>query len=60
VAEGVEDNQTWDQLAQLGCDDAQGYFLARPMPPDEFMAWLQASRPSVTTGVDVAAGGISS
>jgi hypothetical protein len=30
------------------------------MPPDEFMAWLQASRPSVTTGVDVAAGGISS
>ena len=53
VAEGVEDHQTWDQLAQLGCNDAQGYFLARPMPPGEFMAWLQASEHPVTTGVDV-------
>jgi len=43
VAEGVEDRETWNQLAQLGCDSAQGYFLAKPMPPDAFMVWLEHS-----------------
>ncbi len=32
VAEGVEDRVTWDRLADLGCDRAQGFYLARPMP----------------------------
>ena len=41
VAEGVEDLATWEQLSQLGCDSAQGYFLARPMPPDGFWDWFQ-------------------
>lgn len=58
VAEGVEDLQTWEQLAQLGCDDAQGYYLARPMPPGEFMSWLQAASHRVTATIDVAAGGV--
>jgi diguanylate cyclase (GGDEF)-like protein len=58
VAEGVEDHQTWMQLAQLGCDDAQGYFLARPMPPAELMPWLQSADRPVATTVDVAAGGV--
>jgi EAL domain-containing protein (putative c-di-GMP-specific phosphodiesterase class I) len=49
VAEGVEDHATWDQLAQLGCDDAQGYFLARPMPPDELIAWLETPGHPVVT-----------
>ncbi len=40
VAEGVEDAATWDQLTTLGCDHAQGYFLARPMPADKFDSWL--------------------
>ncbi len=35
VAEGVEDSETWDLLATLGCDTAQGYYLSRPLPPDE-------------------------
>ena len=39
VAEGVEDRASWDQLAALGCDAAQGYFLGRPMPPDDFLSW---------------------
>ncbi|WP_027474373.1 EAL domain-containing protein [Curvibacter gracilis] len=39
VAEGVETQAHWDQLASLGCDYAQGYFIARPMPPEEFQAW---------------------
>ena len=30
VAEGVETQETWDRLAQLGCDTAQGFFISRP------------------------------
>jgi diguanylate cyclase (GGDEF)-like protein len=41
VAEGIEDLETWQQLTALGCDSAQGYFLARPMPPAEFGVWLR-------------------
>jgi diguanylate cyclase (GGDEF)-like protein len=41
VAEGIEDKSTWDQLTTLGCDSAQGYFLAQPMPASEFGAWLR-------------------
>ncbi|MCW2578360.1 MAG: Diguanylate cyclase [Modestobacter sp.] len=40
VAEGVEDMATGAVLARLGCDVAQGYAIARPMPVDEFLAWL--------------------
>jgi diguanylate cyclase (GGDEF)-like protein len=37
VAEGVEDRETLELLATLGCDLAQGYHLARPMPADELV-----------------------
>ncbi|HLZ28603.1 MAG TPA: EAL domain-containing protein [Chloroflexota bacterium] len=40
VAEGVEDRATWDVLAGLGCDIAQGYFLSRPIAPPELEAWI--------------------
>jgi diguanylate cyclase len=30
-------------LAELGCDVAQGYAIARPMPVDDFLAWLAAA-----------------
>jgi predicted signal transduction protein with EAL and GGDEF domain len=42
VAEGVEDVATGDVLADLGCDVAQGYAIARPMPVDDFLAWVDA------------------
>jgi EAL domain-containing protein (putative c-di-GMP-specific phosphodiesterase class I) len=42
VAEGVEDQETWDALAAMGCELAQGYHLARPMPAAEATAWLAA------------------
>jgi EAL domain-containing protein (putative c-di-GMP-specific phosphodiesterase class I) len=42
VAEGVEDQATWDQLTLLGCDAAQGYFLGRPMPVLQLDRWLAA------------------
>ncbi|HLZ68751.1 MAG TPA: EAL domain-containing protein [Dehalococcoidia bacterium] len=32
VAEGVENQETWDALVALGCDAAQGFFVGRPMP----------------------------
>jgi diguanylate cyclase (GGDEF)-like protein len=41
VAEGVESAEVWNRLAELGCDSAQGYFLARPLPPNELTAWLR-------------------
>jgi diguanylate cyclase (GGDEF)-like protein len=40
VAEGVEDEDTWQLLEDLGCEVIQGYFLARPMPAAEFEAFL--------------------
>jgi diguanylate cyclase (GGDEF)-like protein/PAS domain S-box-containing protein len=43
VAEGVEDQWTLDLLASFGCDQAQGYHIARPMPAAAFAAWLGGS-----------------
>lgn len=40
VAEGVEDQRDWDFLRSSGCDLAQGYFIARPMPGAELPAWI--------------------
>jgi EAL domain-containing protein (putative c-di-GMP-specific phosphodiesterase class I) len=39
VAEGVETQQDWDLIAESGCDEIQGYFIAQPMPPDQFIEW---------------------
>ncbi len=40
VAEGVEDVKTMSALKKMQCDVAQGYFIARPMPADEYHSWL--------------------
>ena len=42
IAEGVEDADTLEALRRLGCDVAQGYHIARPMPVDELDRWLAA------------------
>jgi len=39
VAEGVETESAWNRLVDLGCDTAQGYYMARPMPADQFKDW---------------------
>jgi diguanylate cyclase (GGDEF)-like protein/PAS domain S-box-containing protein len=44
VAEGVENEETLDQLRALGCTLAQGYHLSRPVPAAELEAWLQRRR----------------
>ncbi len=40
VAEGVEDSVDWAWLRSRNCDQAQGFFLGRPMPADELRHWL--------------------
>ncbi|MGQ4489393.1 putative bifunctional diguanylate cyclase/phosphodiesterase [Streptomyces sp. SAS_281] len=42
VAEGVEDDETWERLRDLRCDAVQGWLVAAAMPPQETTAWLRA------------------
>ncbi|MDX6219810.1 MAG: hypothetical protein QOJ48_1491 [Frankiales bacterium] len=40
VAEGVEDDATWQRLSEMGCDRAQGWWLSRALPAHELTPWL--------------------
>jgi EAL domain-containing protein (putative c-di-GMP-specific phosphodiesterase class I) len=40
VAEGMENQLTWDLLLEMGCDRGQGYLLSPPLPPQDLHAWL--------------------
>jgi diguanylate cyclase (GGDEF)-like protein/PAS domain S-box-containing protein len=40
VAEGTATREVWDALKTVGCDQAQGYFIAAPIPADQFADWL--------------------
>ncbi len=42
VAEGVEDRATWRLLAEMGCDEAQGWLLSRAEPAEVLTPWLLA------------------
>jgi EAL domain-containing protein (putative c-di-GMP-specific phosphodiesterase class I)/CheY-like chemotaxis protein len=50
VAEGIETQECWDLLKELGCDFGQGYFLARPMPGDLLRNWASRDRSHLCTG----------
>lgn len=41
VAQGVETPEVMHLLESLGCDEVQGYLVARPMPASDFLAWKQ-------------------
>jgi EAL domain-containing protein (putative c-di-GMP-specific phosphodiesterase class I)/signal transduction histidine kinase/DNA-binding NarL/FixJ family response regulator len=41
VAEGVETQEDWDLVAELGCDQVQGYYIARPMSIKKLCNWLK-------------------
>ncbi|MGE0109439.1 MAG: EAL domain-containing protein [Bdellovibrionales bacterium] len=41
VAEGVEDVRVWRMLDERKCDYAQGFYMAKPMPAEEFNRWLR-------------------
>ena len=40
IAEGVEDRETLERLASLGCDRAQGHYFSLPVPAEEFISWI--------------------
>jgi EAL domain-containing protein (putative c-di-GMP-specific phosphodiesterase class I) len=44
IAEGVEDQEVWDELTRLRCDLAQGFFLSPPIPAAELTELIALSR----------------
>jgi diguanylate cyclase (GGDEF)-like protein len=51
LAEGVETEAVYRRLRELGCDEAQGYLLSRPLPPAALEGWLadwQLNHPTAT------------
>jgi EAL domain-containing protein (putative c-di-GMP-specific phosphodiesterase class I) len=42
VAEGVEDTTTLHLLEEMGCDQAQGYLISRPLPAEHLARWLES------------------
>jgi EAL domain-containing protein (putative c-di-GMP-specific phosphodiesterase class I) len=47
VAEGVEDTTTLRLLEEMGCDQAQGYLISRPLPAEHLARWLESWVPPV-------------
>ncbi len=41
VAEGVEDTETLDLLQEMGCDEAQGFYLCKPQPLAQLIDWIK-------------------
>jgi EAL domain-containing protein (putative c-di-GMP-specific phosphodiesterase class I) len=47
LAEGIETDATWQRLLDLGCDEGQGFLLARPMPPEQLEGWVTSHHSDV-------------
>jgi EAL domain-containing protein (putative c-di-GMP-specific phosphodiesterase class I) len=43
VAEGIENKRSLPRLRAMGCDEAQGFFISRPLPEDKLLEWLRTS-----------------
>lgn len=41
IAEGVETQEDWTFVRNSGCDQAQGYLIAKPMPAEDFLPWFR-------------------
>jgi len=50
VAEGLETAKAWAMLARLGCDEGQGYYICKPMPQEQFIAWARGWQPPDNPG----------
>ncbi|MEA2809640.1 MAG: hypothetical protein QOJ17_3781, partial [Rhodospirillaceae bacterium] len=46
TGEGIETEQQWQALKELGCHFAQGHLIARPMPGDRVRGWIDRMRES--------------
>jgi EAL domain-containing protein (putative c-di-GMP-specific phosphodiesterase class I) len=57
VAEGVENAAGVRRLKELGCDQAQGYFISRPLPAEDLALWLRTSGFAPSDGRDTATAG---
>ena len=55
VAEGVEDRPTIERLGELGCDQAQGYFIAKPMPAAALIQLLDVAGAHVFDKLEISA-----
>lgn len=44
IAEGVETREQVEMLKQMGCDQVQGYYYAKPMPEEDFYRLLLENR----------------
>ena len=47
VAEGVETHGVWETLSRLGCSEAQGYYLCRPLPGSDIAAWSRSHQDTI-------------
>jgi EAL domain-containing protein (putative c-di-GMP-specific phosphodiesterase class I) len=47
VAEGVEDQATWQELDAMDCDAIQGFYVSRPVPADDLLNWLKQQQAAV-------------
>ena len=56
VAEGVQDRDTFDRLGDFGCDEAQGFYISRPLEPEDFWDWLSNREMSVDEAEPAASG----
>lgn len=48
VAEGVENQRILDLLESMGCDQAQGFHLSRPLPASDVLLWLRSVAPRLS------------
>ena len=55
VGEGIETHRQLGELTALGCDEGQGFLLARPIPPDQIAAFNRPARDAPGHGAAVAA-----
>jgi diguanylate cyclase len=52
VAEGVENEAAYAELARMGCDQAQGYYVSRPVSASELEHWMN-TRPTTDKVADL-------
>ena len=57
VAEGVERQEIWQPLKELGCDIGQGYLFSHPLPAEQLLSFVKQRQEQVWTGARVRASG---